>query len=859
MNKKKSLAWRLIKWAVLLLAVAAFVYFVGIPLFSPEEEVHGDEPEVFYYEGDETPIVMENDQLAFEIDPATTHFKVTSKATGYEWLSNPVDAQKDPIALSDAKDFLQSTLVVAYSTSSGTIDMNNYRYSIDNKNYSIERLEDGSIKVNYVVGRIEKVYLVPQVMTKERYDMFMDAMGSKNKKKVQSNYTLYEPSKLDSKKNKDEIIAKYPEVLNQPLYILKEDTSESNKKKMEEYFIAGNYTAEELEYDNQFTTDASAKSSSVFNVSVIYRLEGNDLVVEVPYEEIRYEANYPITYLSVLPAFGAAGTAEEGFMLVPEGGGALIRNNNGKLSQTAYYANLYGWDYATNRTELVTETDASFPVFGVSRGEESFICIMGDGASYASVQADISGRTHSYNTVYNRYRVLHSDRYNISSRTAQLVYMYEKEIPTDVVTQRYRFINSGSYVDMAHAYGDYLEATYPEMVRGGASEEVPVSVELVGAIDKTVVKFGLPVESVVPTTTFEQAGSIMNDLLAKNVRNLNLRMSGWANGGITQKVLTRVKVEGSLGGQKALKTLVSSAKDAGVPLYFDGITCFAYRSNILNGFLPFGDAARYTTRDQVKQYGFSEIIYTPEEWKKPYYLTSPSYASANASNLIKALSGYGAAGVSFRDIGNLLSADYNTKHVVTREESKRMNLATIQEARDAGLKVMIKRGNDYAMPYADLITDMDLEGYCYSIFDQMVPFYQIAIHGMKDYTSKPINLSGDYHTQLLRCAEYGAGLGFTFMSEDTQILQDTFHSNFYGAYYTDWSEKATEMVNQYQADMEGLNNQRIVNHEALTKDVTVTVYENGTSVYVNYGGEDYTADGVTVPARGYCVKGGNAR
>jgi hypothetical protein len=42
-------------------------------------------------------------------------------------------------------------------------------------------------------------------------------------------------------------------------------------------------------------------------------------------------------------------------------------------------------------------------------------------------------------------------------------------------------------------------------------------------------------------------------------------------------------------------------------------------------------------------------------------------------------------------------------------------------------------------------------------------------------------------------------------------------------------------------------------HENLNQFVSVTVYEDGTRVYVNYGYSDYTGNGVTVPARDYLV------
>ncbi len=185
-----------------------------------------------------------------------------------------------------------------------------------------------------------------------------------------------------------------------------------------------------------------------------------------------------------------------------------------------------------------------------------------------------------------------------------------------------------------------------------------------------------------------------------------------------------------------------------------------------------------------------------------------------------------------------------------------MNIATMQEAHDAGQKVMIKMGNDYAVPYADIITDMDLTGTKYSLIDQSVPFYQIALHGMKDYTGDAINLAGDYMQEFLKCVEYGSGLNFTFMAEDAKILQDTVHSTLFGSNYAAWAEDAAALITKYQQDAAGLNQQRIVSHEQLNDFLTVTGYADGTKVYVNYSSDACTENGITVPARGYAVERG---
>lgn len=851
--RKKSVIRRLIPWIIALAAIAALVFFVFVPLYSGDETTFGRDSEVFYYDGDGKPLTMENDQLLFEMDGATTQFTLTNKNTGKVWYSNPADRAQDPVARGVNAEFLSSTMTVSYFDSVSLNEINNYTSSIMNQSYRIIPREDGAIQVDYAVGKIERIFMIPNVITKERYADFAGKMSKKSKKKLGNYYSLYEPQKLKTKSNWEELAALYPSITEQSLYIL-QDIDTSKKEAVEGFFQEAGYTQEDYETDMQLMAGVREASGPVFNISVIYRLEGNDLVVEMPYSRITCSEDYPIVNISLLPLFGAGGPNDTGYMLVPEGSGALINFNNGKRSQNAYYANVFGWDYGTKRTEVINETEAPFGVFGVSNEDGSFICIMEEGNSYAAVSADIGGRIHSYNLVYPKYSVLHYDNYEVTGRTAKLLLMYEQRIPDDTVVQRYRILDGSGYVEMGKAYGDYLRAK-PDLKAECASEDLPVNVELVGAIDKKVTKFGVPVNSAVPATPFEDAVGILNDLTEAGIRDLNLRYTGWSNHGVTQRVLTGVHTVGELGGDAGLKKLIAAAREKDVDLFLDGISCFAYDSGLLEGFIPYEHASRLTTREINKLYAYDIVTYQESTWtKKPFYVIRPGYAKQYAENLINGVRSRNAAGVAFRDIGNILSGDYYDRDTVTREQVKAMNVETLKEADQAGLKVSIKEGNEYALPYADLITDMDLTGSDYGILDESIPFYQIAIHGMKNYTSEAINLAGDYRKTLLECAEYGAGLNYTFMTADRDILIDSAHSVYTAAGYQPWKDEVIATILQFQQDMKGLNRQRIADHEKLADGVSVTVYEDGTRVYVNYTDSEFRDGTVTVPAGEYLVE-----
>ena len=856
-NKNKVLR-RLIAWGVALLALAALVVFVFIPIYSEREVSSGREPHLIFYDGDGKDILIENEHLALKMDGATTQFEVTDKDSGKTWYSNPPTRDQDPLAHGVNSDLLSSTLNLTYTVAGGENELNNYRYSMVNQNYNIIRVDDATLRIEYAIGKIERTYYIPIAVTAERYKELTSQMSGGDKKKVSSFYSLYDEAKLKKTDNVDELKQMYPAIEEGNLYILKSGTDTKSKEKIEGYFSKIGYDQAQYEADLVNVAQTEENHGPFFNATMILRLEGNELVVEVPYSEIMYEAEYPLTYVSVLPMFGAAGTDEEGFIFIPEGSGGVIRYNNGKLSQSAYYANLYGWDYGMERTEAVSETENTFAVFGMGQPDGSFICVMEGASSYGGIYADIAGRFNSFNTVYSKYNLIHFGQFKLSGRTNEQVLMYENTIPDDTVIHRYRFLSTDNYVGMAEAYGDYLRGR-PEFSREHADPDAPIHVELVGAINKMVPKLGIPVDSVVPVTSFDEAGDILRELTDSGVRRLNLRMTGWSNGGVRQKVLSGVHTVGELGGDAGMKRLIAQAKEAGVPLYFDGISCFAYDSGLLEGFVPTLHAGRFTTRELVKLYPYSIVTYQQSTWAEPYYLVKPRVAAGYTDNLLRSLGDRQASGVAFRDIGNLLSADYYKNDTVTREQVKQMNIDALQQAKDAGLNVSVRKGNDYAIAWADLITDMNLTGRKYAIIDQAVPFYQIALHGLKNYTGEAINLAGDYQNALLESAEYGAGLNFTFMKADTAVLQDSAYSCYTAGSYDRWKDQALSMILRYQAEMAGLNSQRITGHECITSDVRVTTYEDGSRVYVNYGSQDYRMGTKLVPARDYLVERGNVQ
>ena len=842
----KSLAVPVIITAIILVGVLVIMNFQNTK--EPVEVVR-----LNGYEGTTDPIVMENEKLKFTMDPVTTQFMLEVKDTGAVWYSNPPEAANDPMATSTEKGKIQSTLLMTYSVVTGLeITYDTFNYGVDNGLYEIEEGED-YIRVNYSIGDVDREYVIPPVIRAVDLEALFDQMVKDDGDFVKRYYKSYNINKLGANDDKEELLASYPILESEPIYVLRDSAQNAILIKLEQIFESAGYTYEDYTADKELSTLETTTDKPVFNVSMIYRLDGGDLVVEIPFSSLEYRDDYPIYKLSPLPYFGAGGTDDEGYLLVPEGGGAVINFNNGKLSQNRYYANMYGWDMGLSREAVVHDTRVYFNAFGIANGDKSFVCILEEGAPYATIVADISGHGNGYNYVNAEYSVSVREQYDVSSIATSNIFQYLEILPDETLTQRYRFVDSNSYVDMAKAYQGYLFDKYEGYLTKNDDASTPVALEIVGAVDKVRQILGVPVSRPLKLTTYNEAEEMIRELQAEGIKNMSVKLSGWCNGGISQKILKNVKTISALGSKKDLQSLSKTAKDLGVDLYLDGVTHYEYDSSILNGFFSFTDAARFITKERAELFIYSHVTYAAREGADSYYLLHADLIQEMIDNLAAAADKYGA-NVAFRDTGMDLSSDFYEKNPVSRQSALYTQAEKLKGINDSGKKVMVNMGNDYAVPYSDMITNMDLSGSGYTLLDAEVPFYQLALHGYVNYTGMPLNICGDTQEELLASAEYGAGLSFTLMKETAFALQKTLYSEYYGSDYAAWHDRMMDIYNRYNAELGHTFNQEMTGHEQLSESLSCTTYQDGTKVYVNYSYQDLTApDGVVIPARDYKV------
>ena len=147
----------------------------------------------------------------------------------------------------------------------------------------------------------------------------------------------------------------------------------------------------------------------------------------------------------------------------------------------------------------------------------------------------------------------------------------------------------------------------------------------------------------------------------------------------------------------------------------------------------------------------------------------------------------------------------------------------------------------------------------YSFLSAEVPFLPMVLSGQVPYYSTWLNFESNQQKALLKLVEYGAYPSWLLTAEDVQPLIHTNSSDVFSA-KADVLLPAIKDINaKLQALHQEIDGSAMVKHELLDTDVAKVTYGNGTVVYVNYRKVDVTADGLTIPARGYLVKGGDAQ
>ncbi len=752
-------------------------------------------------------------------------------ANGNVWSTNGLSY--------DGKE-TSSQFTVSYYNSNAA-----YSY-MDSQSDSVERqqaqafLQDDVLYVQYQVGDYGKtVDAVPHYINNTRFqELFLDKLPAQQAEEMESYYKYYSDGdvwriRAKGRNNFDKILLIMEQV---------------------------GYTDEDLAQDNAeggITTDITPKPW--FTIVLAYTLTEQGLSVSIPVERIEFSAEFPLYEVDLLPHFGLVNQAQEGYVLLPDGSGALMRYATDYASRTEYSIPIYGLDWSVASDTLSTGQFsyefAALPMYGVKDGNSAYLATIEGGATRATVNFHQAGLYFGRNSAYLTFRMVNKDSVYLSgSDNSSKVVVFESSLAEETCCVHYQFLPQDSgYVEMAEHYRQQLQAN--GVLTPLEDSSVSMLLETICGVYSKKNLLGISYEGVTAATTYAQNRLLAQDLLSSGVQGLDLKLIGWFNGGVYHDYAGNVKLNSVLGGRSDWQELLTYAEESGVGLYPD--VDFQRIQSADWGFLPTMDAAFRLDSNEAKFSILSRALLLEKEdvgmTPSNLYLLSPRRYSAVTASFLEGFAQFQSQGLSLRS--TRVYSDFNARDMISRPEALEeltAQLKTLSEKMD----LMVECGGLYTYAYAQKLSATPMDSSHYRIADEAVPFLQLVLHGsVKMYTS-PLNLASNVDTAVLRAIEYGVLPNFQVTYEDSSILKNSEYTDNYASGYASWRADILETYEKISRGLEGLIGCTMTDHEQVADGVYATTYSNGAVVYVNYSDADVTIGNVTIPACGYYREGG---
>ncbi len=878
---------------------------------------------------------MREGNYEMRLDPVSAEIAVKNCVTGEIQFSNPYDLSSVTASI---RPELLSQVALSYQTPGSTTVTTIYSYinAVREGQINVKKTKNG-FSVSYTMGSISRRYLVPMMVEASRFqELILDKITNKKDQRIFMQYyelvdindeLLYDDVAIAEYKElypflgkevpqDNEYYAKYGENAYYAFYIPTESNFTARQKREIQSILrtyCPEYTFEELEYDHEFTMyeeGDDAKANPLFKLTLEYYLDQEGLQVSLPSNSIRFdETEYILDSVKVLPYFGMSSNDYEGYTFLPDGSGTLIDFQDSKNTSVMVggeeFGTVYGPDGALYSSNVRSNEKFRLPVFGAveqrdNAPDRGFFAVIEEGEAMASITAQ-SVPTHPFQMVYATFCPRPTDENNLATSNAAVedakyTLVSDRKYTGDC-SVRYFILNdtatataagfSGydcSYVGMAKLYRDYLQArgALTRMAASDVQSTLPLYIESFGVMDIQDSFLSIPITSKLPLTTFEDLETMAEELKAVGITNVNFRLKGFANGGMTATAPTKIKFEKKLGGNDGYNEFVKYARENGIGVFADFDFVQVGTTASFDGFSNSDDALKTIDNRYIRAKKYNPV-YQTYSYTGNILVSPEAYQRLYTKFVGSMLKMDDHIGISVGTLGSTLNSDFDEDDSYNRTESQGLTTEMLSRLESTFHNLMIDAGNAYALPYANHILNVSLDSSHYQQASYTVPFTGIVLHGFVNFSGSATNMASEPAYETLKMIENGAAPYYILSYQNTNKLKDDKDlSDYYAVSYEYGKDGMIEKYKELNAVLADLQTVLISDHnflqanrirteaeilydtqigltqeqieqKYLVDDGTVVkvTYENGVYFYLNYNYFDVTVNGTTIPSMGY--------
>lgn len=753
-----------------------------------------------------------------------------------------------------------SPAVVSYlDGKKSLVEWNAYDYCIKNKDFEIFKIKNGvRFKLNFSSGAsyIVTDYL-PEKISSQRYkSCFTDKLDK-----------LQKDGKISGAQKSEyiSVLRLIYKTDNDGVYVFKSANNplKSIMTKAVRLTELVGYSKDDIVNDNdEFGIKSEISSSVNMTVYIDNYFDNGQLVVNVPVGAASITGrDCVIQNIKLYPAFDSRNSINEnGYIFVPDGAGMLIPFNSFNASLPSYKrpvfdSNLYS-DYS-KKPEY--DEDIYMPLFGmydISSGKsgKGFFAVIESGASNAYINTslkDISNKENStsYNSVCASFDTVQYTTVNILGYYAKKTSKYisaTKLNDFDITVRYFLFYGNADYSSFANTYKKYLSGG-----KTNYDNKAKIYVNMLGSLSVKANTLGVSYDKTVTLTDYNEANKIVDELSEKT--NAVFCYKWILNGGKYNTVSNSAKHVKNAGNIKNLKNLLAKSKkgneifvQSDLMRVYDTSGAFDSSIHSVHGFddgaFAFSDS-RYTDGTLM-----SGVPYETSYLLRPEYLTCSVNSFLQKSDMYKNL--------FLTDMGSTYYADYARKKYVSpyaADGEVKKNLKKISKSKN----VALDNPNSDRAVYCSYAIGVSRESSEYGRNTITVPFRQLALNGICEYTTLNVNMSEnntDYY--LLQAVELGAIPMFTVSANNVYEIMEKGISSYFAVYYPDVSKTAIKLYKEYQKAFNKIKTKDIASHELISDGIFKTCYSNGIDVVTNYHDYEVSTPYGVIGAMSYIILDG---
>jgi hypothetical protein len=734
-------------------------------------------------------------------------------------------------------------------------NINNYHMSIYHpetvlepeglRTYMIKYIENG-VQVLYQIEDKEIDYLFfPKYIPKDIFEAMLEDVPLRRRLELEIIYSGFDKD-LDAY----EIVG----------YSREGMSLQTRKILYDVFYVNGDYTRERaIEENFEFGfTETYEKVSFEIGIEIVLKPDGVETTIL--HDSIVEPSNVKIARINLYPLFGTAvafknDVQTEGYIVLPDGSGAIIDFNNGKEHVSPFRKRLYGDDLSMLSYKMPEQQQKiNIPLYGMVKENHAYAAIITKGDAMTAIHADVSQRTDSYNKAFVSFNLRESESVILGSGFNQYgIDVWTRERVKTDFSVRYIFLDTpeASYVGIANAYRNYLIAE-KGFIPKEVSQKTILSTEFIGAYDEKTFFLGIPYQTMGSMTSFSEAKLIIDELRANHIDALNVIYTGMINGGLSSDLQDRAQIEKVIGGARAYERFETELSQMGIHVYpnINLMTASGYHRSF--------DQYRYTAsrikgslaRDFIYHYpSYLPYSETPFTHSSDPYVLNPLYYESIHTRLLNDMQ---FNRVAHTMLGSRLAGHYPKSNVIFRQDAIHIQNALFETM---DYEMILSNPLAFAMPYANFMIDLPTETTLYAIIDDQIPLLQLVLSGLVDYTAESMNISQDRSPQykFLKTLETGSHLKYTLSYHNSSALLNTDYNYYMSTHYVNWLDQMVDQVNEMNAL--GIHLGHLENHERVRKNVYRVTYSHGLILVINYNLNAVLVDGVNIPAMNYVVWG----